>query len=144
VGIALLVGSPRLRFPVWTRWLALLLGAWVSLQWLPPAWSPLSLRSPEFRAQAIGLFACWLLLACFWLLARLPLLLSGTLAGLLALLSSALTTWQTWVIMREVRALYGNAPSLGWGFWSVQIGLGLSAAAAFTIALLRGGRKRHS
>ena len=143
-GIALLIGSPRLRFPAWTRWLALVLGALVSLQVLPPAWSPQSLRSTELRAQVIGLFACWLLLACFWLLARLPLVLSGSLTGLLALLSSALSTWQTWVIMREVSALYGSAPSLGWGFWSAQIGLGLSAAAAFTIAFLPRGRKRHS
>ncbi len=144
-GIALLIGSPRLRFPSWTRWLALLIGACVSLQLLPPAWSPPSLRSPELRAQAIGLFACWLLLACFWLLARLPLLISGALAGLLALLSSALSTWQTWVILCEVSALYGIAPSLGWGFWSVQIGLGLFAAAAFTMALWPGVRRKgHS
>lgn len=142
--IALLIGSSRLRFPSWTRALALLLCALVSLQWLPPAWSPVSLRSIEFRAQVIGLLVSWLLLACYWFLARLPLSLSGSLAGSLALGSGALSMWQTWMIMREVSALYGSVPALGWGFWAAQIGLVLSAAASWAGALRLGGRKRLS
>ena len=140
-GIALLIGSSRLRFPAWTRWLTLLLGALASLQLLPPAWSPVSLRSLEFRAQVLGLAACWLLLACFWLLARLPLWLSGSLAGFVALASSGLSTWQTWMIMPEVGAVYGMVPTLGGGFWAVQIGLVVSAAASFAAAFWPVGRK---
>ena len=142
-GIALLAGSAQLRYPGFLRVLALLLALLISLHLLPPAWSPASLSTGEFRLQAIALLVCWLLLAGFWLLARLPLWLSGSFAAALALLSSVLTAWQTRLIMPAINSIYGTPSSLGWGFYVSHAGLLVAAAAsAYTARVWARGRFR--
>ena len=135
VGVALLVASRRLAYPWPLRLLALILSVPISLQLLPPAWSPSSLATPEFRLQALALGLCWLLLAASWLLGRLPTWLSGPLTALLALASGVLPTWQLLLVKPQVDAVYGTAPSLGWGFFLCLAGLAIMALAGALLML---------
>ena len=77
VGIALLSGARQIAFPTWARVALLAAALPVSVQVLPPAWSPTTLLTAEFRAQAIALAATWLVLAGFWLWGRLPVWLAS-------------------------------------------------------------------
>jgi len=85
VTVALLAGSRRLRYPWPLQTLFVVPAIPVSLQLLPPAWSPASLLTAEFRLQMMALLFSWLLLAGFWLLGRLPSWLIGSLSTALAL-----------------------------------------------------------
>ena len=85
VSIALLIGSHGLHYTMLIRALGLLLAVPISLQLLPPAWSPSSLMTAEFRAQTLALGISWLLLASSWLIERLPSWLLGSLGGGLSL-----------------------------------------------------------
>jgi hypothetical protein len=133
LGVSLLSRSP-LRFPVWARSLGLLLGMLLTLQLLPPAWSPASLQTDEFRVQTTILLLCWFLLACSWLVGRAPLPLTGSLAGLLALVAGALSVWQTRLIMPHLATIYGAPIALGWGFWAAGLGLAATFLASTAIA----------
>jgi hypothetical protein len=137
VTIALLVGSYRLRLPWLLRLLLLLLAVPVSLQLLPPAWSPSSLLTAEFRLQTVALAGCWLLLASFWLLGRLPPRLSGAVSAALALAAVILPTWQFLAIKPAIDSLYGSPPAMGWGFFACLTGL-VAVAAAGSILILHG------
>lgn len=145
VGVALLVGSRELRYPALARVLALiLLAVPVSLQLLPPAWSPASLLSSEFRLQTIALMASWLLFAGFWLWGRLPVRLIGTLAAALALASAVLSVWQYLEVKGAIDAVYGTPPQTGWGFYVCQAGLLLMAAGGLVLAWRRPRRRSGS
>jgi hypothetical protein len=135
IGIALLVSAAQLRYPTSVRVLALFLAVLISLQLLPPAWSPASLETGEFRLQAIALVICWLLIAGFWLIARLPLWLSGSLAAALVFLSSVLSACQMRLVQPAINSIYGTPPALGWGFYVSLAGLLVAAAASARAAL---------
>ena len=137
VSIALLIGSRRLGFPWLLRLLLLLLAVPVSQQLLPPAWSPGSLLTAEFRLQTLALAACWLLLAGFWLLGRLPPRLAGVLSAALALAATILPAWQFLTIKPAIDAVYGTPPAAGWGFFVCLAGL-VAVAAAGIVLVLRG------
>ena len=130
VSIAFLIGSQRLRYPWLVRIPALVLAIAVSLQLLPPAWSPASLATPEFRAQTIALLLCWLLLAGFWLLGRLPGWIAGLVSAGLSLASAGLSTWQFLVVKPAIDGVYRVSPASGWGFWVCEAGLVLLAATS--------------
>jgi hypothetical protein len=138
--IAMLVGSPRLGYSPIVRTLALVSAVPVSLQLLPPAWSPSSLLAPEFRLQTIVLGTCWLLLAGFWLLARLPSWLTGSLSTAVSLAASVLPFWQYWVIKPAVDEVYGRSPAVGWGVPACLVGLLIMAAMSSMFALRSGLR----
>ena len=144
VGAAFLVGPGAARYARSLRLSALLLAWLCSLQLLPPAWSPASLMTKEFRLQAACLAASWLLLACCSLMAQLPLRLRGSLTAVLALLSSALPAWQTWVVMPAISATYGRSPALGWGFAACHAGLLVAALASASIAVTSAGRRARA
>lgn len=137
LGIALLVGSRRLGFPWLLRLLMLALAVPVSLQLLPPAWSPASLLTPEFRLQTLTLGVCWLLLAGFWLLGWLPPRLAGILSASLALGAALLAAWQFLTVKPAIDAVYGTPPPVGWGFWVCLVGL-IAVAAAGIVLVVRG------
>jgi len=137
LGVALLVGARVLRYSWPVRGLAVLLSIPLSAQLLPPAWSAASLLTPEFRLQPIALAVCWLALASFWLLARLPLRLTAFAAGSLALLGCVLVAWQYLVVKPAIDTLYGQAPAIGWGLVACLAGLLLAAAASLALALAR-------
>jgi hypothetical protein len=142
IGVALLIGSQRLGYPWQLRLLVTILAVPISLQLLPPAWSPASLMTAEFRLQAIGLGLCWLLLAGFWLLGRMPLRLSAALACTLALAAGAFSAWGLWKTKPSIDQVYGIVPSAGWGFTLCQAGLGLMAAVCLGLVLQRLRRNR--
>jgi hypothetical protein len=135
VSIALLVGSRRLgyRWPV--RILALLMAVPVSLQLLPPAWSPTSLTLAEFRLQTLALAVCWLTLAGFWLLGRLPSWLTGSASAGLAIAAVGLSAWQFFAVKTAIDQVYRVAPPIGWGFPLCMGGLAILAAASVGLVL---------
>jgi hypothetical protein len=135
LSIALLVGSRRLGFPWLLRLLMLVLALPVSLQLLPPAWSPASLLTAEFRLQTLALGLCWLLLAGFWLLGRLPPRLAGVLSTGLAPAAALLAAWQFLSVKPAIDAVYGTPPPIGWGFWVCLAGLAVVAAASVVLLL---------
>jgi hypothetical protein len=144
VSIALLIGSPQLGYPWLLRALALILAAMVSLQLLPPAWSPTSLMMAEFRLQAIALGICWLLLASFWLWGRLPAWLTGSLSAGLAMAAIGLSAWQFSVVKGAVDSVYGIAPPIGWGVPSCMVGLATLATGGILFVLRTRLRRRGS
>jgi hypothetical protein len=128
--IALLIGSRPLRYTGLLQALALLLGFAVSVQLLPPAWSPSSLMTTEFRAQVLGLGATWLLLAGFWLLRRLPFWLLGSLSAGFCVIALALSLWQFLIAKPAIDLAYNAAPDTGWGLFVCLVGLAAAAAAS--------------
>ncbi len=135
VGIALLVGSRHLRYP-WMLQLLLLVGAIpVSLQLLPPAWSPASLLTSEFRLQTIALVVSWLLLSCWWLWKRLTVRLTASLSAALSFLAATLPAWQLLIVKPSVDEVYGTPPSIGWGFLVCVLGLAIVTATSILLIL---------
>jgi hypothetical protein len=135
VSVALLIGAQRLRYPGLVRVLALILAVPVSLQLLPPAWSPATLMIPEFRLQTLALLVCWLLLAGFWLLGRLPPWLSGSISVALALAAAMLSAWQFLVVKPAIDAVYRRPPATGWGFFVCLVGLLILTTASVLFVL---------
>lgn len=134
LGVALLAGAPRLRYSLPVRAGALILAVPVSVQLLPPAWSPSSLMTAEFRLQTVALGVCWLALAGSWLLARLPAWLAGGAAGLLAAAALAASAWQMWTVKPAIDTLYGQPPPLGWGFYLCLVGLAAMLLGSLLLA----------
>jgi hypothetical protein len=135
VSIALMVGLRRLRYAWPLRVLFLLFAIPVSLQLLPPAWSPASLMTGEFRVQTLALGLCWLLLAGFWLLGRLPPWLAGSLAAALALAALALSAWQFLLVKPAIDEVYGLPPLPGWGLALCLAGLATMALASILLVV---------
>ncbi|MGD2207710.1 MAG: hypothetical protein PVH17_13125 [Anaerolineae bacterium] len=129
VGVALLIGSQRLGFSWMLRLPVLALSIPVSLQLLPPAWSPVSLMTAEFRLQTIVLGVCWLLLAGFWLVGKLPPWLSGTASAALALAAGTLSAWQFLLVKPAIDDVYNTPPPVGWGFPLCLVGLAMMTLA---------------
>ncbi len=135
VAVALLIGSRHLAFPWLLRLPTLLLALWMSLQLLPPAWSPASLMAAEFRLQTLALLACWLPLAGFWLLGRLSPWLTGALTTILAVVAGVGASWQFLLVKPAIDQGYGTPPAIGWGFFVCLGGLGLVGLAALILVL---------
>lgn len=133
--VALLVGARRLRYPSTSRALILGLSIPLSLQLLPPAWSPGTLLSAEFRLQTAALVLCWVMLAAFWLWARLPMVLRGTLSALLGLAGIIVPVQQLLTVKPAVAGVYGAPVSLGWGVFACMAGLGLMVAVSLALLL---------
>ncbi len=140
--IALLVGSPRLGYRWQLQMLALISAVPLSLQLLPPAWSPSSLLTAEFRLQTLSLGLCWLLLAAFKLLGKLPSWLNGSLSTALSLLGMGLPLWQYLAIKPSINSTYGMPPASGWGISVCLAGLAITAGASAFFALIAGTRSR--
>lgn len=133
--IALLVGSKWTGFGRGFGRLAGVLALLFTLQLLPPAWSPATLRAEEFRVQVIALVVLWLSLAGSWLLSRLPLRLAFAASGALGLGASVLTAWQFLMVEPQIEEVYSRAVAIGWGFVLCQLGLVLLTAVS-TVAML--------
>jgi hypothetical protein len=127
--VALLACSRELRYPWTLRVLALALAVPVSLQLLPPAWSPATLMSTEFRLQTVTMGVLWLLLAGTWLWGRLVLRLTGLLSAAMALVAAVLSAWQFSLVKPAIDVVYSMPPGIGWGFFVCLIGL-----AAMTVS----------
>lgn len=143
VSVALLVGAKELRLSRLLRVAMLLLATIVSLQLLPPAWSPASLLSSEFQLQTLGLGVCWLLLAGFWLWGRLPSGLAGLLSAALSLTSMLLSAWQFLVVKPAIDAVYRLPVAIGWGFFACMAGLAAVTTGSAMLALRMRIRSRE-
>ena len=137
--IALLIGFHGLRYPKLFRALGLLLAIPVSLQLLPPAWSPTSLMTVEFRAQTIALGTSWLLLAAWWLVRRLPGWLLSSASAALCLAALLLASWQYLAAKPAINESYGWVPGAGWGLFTCLAGLAITATASTLLALTTRG-----
>ena len=135
VSIALLIGSRRLCYSKLFQTLGLLLAIPVSLQLLPPAWSPSSLMTAEFRTQTIALGVSWLLLGTWWLIGRLPSWLTGPLSAALCLGAIVLPLWQYLTVKPAIDKVYGQSAGTGWGFFLCLTGLVLTTAASTLLTL---------
>jgi hypothetical protein len=135
--VALLIGSGRLCYSWPVRALALLLAVPVSLQLLPPAWSPTSLTMVEFRPQTIALGVCCLSLfmAGLGLWRQLPAWLAGSLSAFLSLAAMGLSSWQLLAVKPALDEVYGTPPSVGWGFFLCLVGLAIVAASSVMLGL---------
>jgi hypothetical protein len=128
--IALLIGSHRLHYTKLFQALGLLLAIPISLQLLPPAWSPASLLMAEFRAQTVALGISWLLLAAYWLMGRLPSWLPSSLSTAICLGAIVLPLWQYLTAKPAIGQVYGQPPGTGWGLILCLAGLATAAVAS--------------
>jgi hypothetical protein len=136
VSVAILIGSWQLGYPWPFQALVLGLAIPLSLQVLPPAWSPGTLLTAEFRLQTSALGLCWLLLASFWLLARLPMALRNGMSAIAGLGAVTLPVWQFISLKPAVDAVYGSPVSFGWGLFTCLGGLTLMAATSLALFLV--------
>jgi hypothetical protein len=133
--IALVARHHRLGYSRLLHLAFVLFAVPVSLQLLPPAWSPASLTSPEFRLQLAALLACWGLLLASWLLPRLPSWLTGSVAIGLALGALSLSSWQLFLVRPSIGTVYGARAAIGWGYPVSAAGLALMVVASLLMTL---------
>lgn len=142
VSIALLAGLRQLEYPVLVRALAAILALFLSVQLLPPAWSPSTLVGDEFRLQTVALILCWLLLAGMKLWGRAPAWLTGGGVATLALGAAGLSLWQFWLAKPAIDRVYGTPPATGGGLVVSAVGLALLAGLGIALSVL--ARQRTS
>ena len=141
LSVALLVGSRSLSYSWLLRGAILALSAAASIQLLPPAWSPTSLMAAEFRLQPIALGFCWLVLASFWLLGRLPLRVTGLVCCGVTIVAGTLSVWQFLNVKSAIDITYGILPAMGRGGVVCLIGLAVIASTGAALALSAGNHK---
>ena len=127
------------------RWLRILLGLGaipLALAMLPPAWSPASLRLPEFRLQTAVMLFCLLMAPAVIVTRRLPDRLVLVLISALAIPTAILPAWGFLQVRPAVAELYRQPLSLGWGFWAELIGFLFVAFWAVAAALTRPALRR--
>jgi hypothetical protein len=102
----------------------------LALAMLPPAWSPASLRTPEYRLQVLAIAACLLMLPGILLTRHLPRRLVLFVIALLGL-AAALAPVNSFLLVRPaIAAVYNHPLPLGWGLWANLLGfLALSVVA---------------
>jgi len=129
--IATLIASRR-SLPLWLRLLAGAAAIPLALAMLPPAWTPGTLRLPEFRLQILALLACLAAIPLTVLLRYLP---NRVVLLAIALLALAAVLWPAWSlnqVLPAIRDIYRAPLAPGWGFWLAviaQLGLALYATA---------------
>ncbi len=136
--IASLLASRR-ALPRWLRVLLGLAAIPLALAMLPPAWSPATLRLPEFRLQMAALLFCLLMVPAVILTRYLPDRLVLILIAALAIPAAVLPAWAFLQIQPAVAGLYQQPLHLGWGFWAELFGFLFVAFWAIAAALTRPG-----
>jgi hypothetical protein len=122
------------------RWLRILLGLAaipLALAMLPPAWSPATLQSPEFRVQIAALLFCLLMVPAVIVTRYLPDRLVLILIAVLAIPAAVLPAWGFLQVRPAVEALYRQPLRLGWGFWAELLGFLFVAFWAVASTLTR-------
>jgi len=129
--VATLIASRR-SLPFWLRLLTGAAAIPLALAMLPPAWTPGTLRLPEFRLQVLALLAC---LAAIPFTVALRYLPDRVVLPASALLALAAVLWPAWSlnqVLPAIRDVYRAPLTPGWGFWLALIahlGLALYATA---------------
>lgn len=122
--------ASRRALPTWAR-LVLVLSAIVLAGFLlPPAWTPDSLRLPEFRDQVLALLACLAAVALLPLIRRLP---DRAILAMLALGALTAAIWPPLSFLQvrpAIAAIWQRSFNPGWGFWlSLLSSIALAACA---------------
>jgi hypothetical protein len=128
------------------RWLRVLLGLAaipLALAMLPPAWSPVTLRLPEFRLQMAALLFCLLMVPAVIVTRFLPDRLVLVLIAALAVPAAILPAWGFLEVRPAIAGLYHQPLRLGWGFWAELIGFLFAAFWAIAAALTRPAQHRE-
>ena len=128
------------------RWLRVLLGLAaipLALAMLPPAWSPVTLRLPEFRLQMAALLFCLLMVPAVIVTRFLPDRLVLVLIAALAVPAAILPAWGFLEVRPAIAGLYYQPLRLGWGFWAELIGFLFAAFWAIAAALTRPAQHRE-
>lgn len=115
----------------------------LALAMLPPAWSPVTLRLPEFRLQIAALLFCLLMVPAIVVTRFLPDRLVLVLIAALAVPAAILPSWGFLQVHTAVTELYRQPLRLGWGFWAGLIGFLFVAFWAIAAALTRAARRRE-
>lgn len=126
----LLASRPTTIRPV--RILLLIAALALALAQLPPAWTPGTLKLPEFRIQVITIALCLAAVLLIVLIRYLPDRLILAVSGLLALAAALWPAWSFWQVRPAISAVYNAPLPLGWGFWaclSGYVGLAFIGAA---------------
>ena len=135
LSVSLLVGSGSLGYSRLLRLGIFALSMAVSIQLLPPAWSPVSLMTSEFRLQTTAMGICWIALAGFRFLGRLPIRSTALISSGLAFSAGALSVWQFLIVKPAIDEVYGIPPALGWGCIACLVGLLVIASVGVILAL---------
>lgn len=122
---------PIYRYSLISRLALLMLGVVAALNMLPPAWSPAVLASGEFRLQSVWIALCLGATALSPLLALLPAPVPYLTVAVLSIAGLWLPISGFLNILPGVNALYQRAPRIGWGPYTMALGL-----AALIIACL--------
>ncbi len=118
---SLLASRPKMGH---LRWLLLLAAIPLALAQLPPAWSPGTLRAPEFRAQVAAMILCLTAIPLVVLIRYLPDRLVLAVISLLALVAALWPAWSFLQVQPAIAAVYSKPLALGWGFWACLAGYG--------------------
>ena len=134
--IASLIAGRR-SLPRWLRTLLALAAVPLALAMLPPAWSPATLRLPEFRLQILAILFCLAMIPALIVTRYLPDWLVLVLIALLAIPTAVLPAWALLQVRPAITPLYRSPLPLGWGFWTEVIGFLFVAFWAIAQALTR-------
>jgi hypothetical protein len=125
---AMLAG--RRTLPVIGRVLLAFVAIPLALAMLPPAWSPDSLRTAEYRLQVLAIALCLLMVPGIFATRHLPQRLVLFVIAALGL-AAALAPIHAFLLVRPaIATVYSHPLALGWGFWACLFGfLGASVVA---------------
>lgn len=132
--IASLLASRR-ALPRMLRGLLLVAAASLALAMLPPAWSPATLRLPEFRIQVVAILACLAAVPLTVLTRYLPERLAWTGVGVLSVPAAIWPAWSFLQARPAIQAVYNTELTLGWGFWVSLAGCLVLATLSLAWAL---------
>jgi len=124
ISAAVLAG--RRALPRALRILLALAAIPLALMMLPPAWTPASLRLPEFRLQVAAIVLCLALTPIISTIRPVPDRPAGALIALLSL-SCWLSLAGFLAVRPAVAELYRAPLAMGWGAVAAALGFGLAA-----------------
>ncbi len=101
----------------------------IALAMLPPAWTPTSLQTAEFRLQTVAIIVCVCAALTGPIWSRLPRYLLGGIMIVLAMLAAVVPLWQFIRVLPAIQIVYGRPPVIGWGPVVMAIGWLLCMAA---------------
>lgn len=117
------------------RVLLLLAAAVLALGMLPPAWSPATLRLPEFRIQTVAILVCLAVVPLTALIRYVPDRLAWGVTGILAVPAAVWAAWSFLQVKPAIEAVYNAKLALGWGFWASLVGWLVLAALSLAWAI---------
>ncbi len=120
--LALHAWQPRWPFPRWVRVSLQVLAAAVALSMLPPAWSPASLRAPEWRLQVRLILLCLLVAGVAPLWRYLPSRVVDVLLAGLGLAAAFVVVSQLTNVWPEFERVYNTPLAYGTGIWALGVG----------------------